>query len=341
VETVRRLWHLGWLAELGLGLAACRAGEEFPCDVDAQCIDDGIAGVCRSPGWCSFPDDTCPSGHRFGRHAGDGLARTCVPEEDTSSDGPSTTVASTLTDPTTGSLPDTSPVTPSEEGSLTGSGTTSSVDPDSSSTGASSIDPTGIESTTGERDPCPTTVDDFEDDVIGPQWIVDSPGYVSDADGMRVFEITAAADFYPSTFLVETQDLTNGWVRAHVGAHPMTFSEQMYLTVAPSGSSDERLQLFVEGFELMARHDTEGPGWAQLYEEPYDAQSQQWLQIRAEDGIVYFEVADEDMIFEPIAMIAVPFDLGDARVGLVAGNYDLLPAPVSLTWEHFEVCTAP
>ena len=35
-------------------------------------------GTCEPNGFCSFPDTDCPSGSRYGEHAGAGLANTCV-----------------------------------------------------------------------------------------------------------------------------------------------------------------------------------------------------------------------------------------------------------------------
>lgn len=68
----------GFLLVGGCGLSAA-----FPCDVDADCIDGGRLGLCQPDGWCSFPDDGCGSGQRYGTHAGDGLAGLCVDEPNT------------------------------------------------------------------------------------------------------------------------------------------------------------------------------------------------------------------------------------------------------------------
>jgi hypothetical protein len=39
-------------------------------------------GRCQRNGYCSFDDPACPSGQRYGEHAGDGLAGVCVDEVD-------------------------------------------------------------------------------------------------------------------------------------------------------------------------------------------------------------------------------------------------------------------
>ena len=349
---MRTIARGGWLAGLGFLVAACSPADEFPCDADAQCLDHGIAGMCQEPGWCSFPDDACPSGQRFGDHAGDGLARTCVPEGGTSTDGPSTTATgATLdtTDPSTVSLSTTSPVTVGEETadevtSLTGAEATSvsSTDPDPTTTETSTTDPTGNEETTGAPDPCPTYVDDFEDGVIGEEWSISYPDYVHDVDGARIFEITAEDDdIYPATRLTAGQDLTEGWIRAQVGAHPVAYPEHLFLELTPLNSPNDSMLWFIEGDLLIARWDYEGPGWEEVLVESFDPQAHRWLQVRLQDDVFHFEVADEAMSFEPLAMHPAPFDVTDVRVGMYAGNYDPLAAPVVLSWTHFEVCAPP
>ncbi len=65
---------LGFVGSLLL-LSGCGASV-FQCSDDEQC---GAGGTCQvDVGYCSFPDDTCPSEQRYGEHAGDGLAGMCV-----------------------------------------------------------------------------------------------------------------------------------------------------------------------------------------------------------------------------------------------------------------------
>ncbi|MCA9711133.1 MAG: hypothetical protein KDK70_35150 [Myxococcales bacterium] len=72
----------GWIG-IGLGLGVtltlglgCSSSSVFQCETDTEC---GAEGTCQPDvGYCSFPDDACPSGQRFGEHAGDGLSGACV-----------------------------------------------------------------------------------------------------------------------------------------------------------------------------------------------------------------------------------------------------------------------
>jgi cysteine-rich repeat protein len=49
----------------------------FACDDAAQCT---VGGRCEPTGFCSFADQTCPGGWRYGSAAGNGLANACVGE---------------------------------------------------------------------------------------------------------------------------------------------------------------------------------------------------------------------------------------------------------------------
>ncbi|MEM6295878.1 MAG: hypothetical protein AAGA54_31695 [Myxococcota bacterium] len=62
---------------LVLALAGCRSAS-FECASDDACKADGVQGWCEPLGFCSFPDDTCPSGRRFGDQSENDLAGMCV-----------------------------------------------------------------------------------------------------------------------------------------------------------------------------------------------------------------------------------------------------------------------
>jgi hypothetical protein len=62
-------------------LASCVKPGAFECASADQCVRDGVQGRCESVSYCSFPDEMCPSGQRFGEHAGT-LADRCVGDTD-------------------------------------------------------------------------------------------------------------------------------------------------------------------------------------------------------------------------------------------------------------------
>jgi len=59
--------------------AGCGA-DPFVCSSNGQCLEGGAQGICQPSGVCSFDDDDCESGQRFGEHAG-ALANMCVPPD--------------------------------------------------------------------------------------------------------------------------------------------------------------------------------------------------------------------------------------------------------------------
>jgi hypothetical protein len=55
--------------------AGCLRSTEFKCATDADCSTSGA--VCEGTGYCSFPDDACAMGRRYGDYAGP-YSKTCV-----------------------------------------------------------------------------------------------------------------------------------------------------------------------------------------------------------------------------------------------------------------------
>jgi hypothetical protein len=68
------------LALLALALAACLPESRFPCERDEQCDAPGRIGHCEADGLCSFDDDACESGRRYGELAGTASGTCTVPE---------------------------------------------------------------------------------------------------------------------------------------------------------------------------------------------------------------------------------------------------------------------
>ncbi len=118
---------------LGVGLGC--STDVLLCNDDDEC---GADGVCEATGYCSSPDESCPSGRRYNGVAGDGLAYSCVQEPPSVVEGSGTTTP----DPTTSSTTATTGPDPD------GSGTTTSV---------TTLD--SGESTVGVADTSDTTTD--------------------------------------------------------------------------------------------------------------------------------------------------------------------------------------
>jgi len=63
---------------VGAAVGACtEVVSEFSCDADKACVLDGVAGFCEPSGHCSFDDEDCGTGRRYGSDAGED-AGACV-----------------------------------------------------------------------------------------------------------------------------------------------------------------------------------------------------------------------------------------------------------------------
>jgi hypothetical protein len=163
---MRRWWM--WV----LGVAACGGPGTFPCAEDAECVADGVQGSCVEPGYCAFEDPDCPSGLRFGAHAGT-LSDACVDVDVASAtDG-------------------------SSSGTSEGMSTATSTDPASSQTTASTAEPET--SSTTDAGACPP---DWWDCAwthrrpisltYGGEPLTNFPVYVSLDDGRFDFDVAAS-----------------------------------------------------------------------------------------------------------------------------------------------------
>ena len=110
-------------------LTGCTANA-FACEEADDCAGV-MGGVCESTGWCSFPDDGCDSGRRYGEWAGGELAGACVDDVGTGSTSATDDGATSLSASDPSTLSTTDPDT-------TLDGTTMSIDPDTTTT----LDPT-------------------------------------------------------------------------------------------------------------------------------------------------------------------------------------------------------
>ncbi|HEX2687975.1 MAG TPA: hypothetical protein VHN14_15210 [Kofleriaceae bacterium] len=85
-------WLAATAAVVVLGTGCHYGASAFPCMQDEQCVGVGPGGRCEqvgNGGLCSFEDQGCPSGHRFGDLAG-GQSGQCVGEVDAAVDTPGT-----------------------------------------------------------------------------------------------------------------------------------------------------------------------------------------------------------------------------------------------------------
>ena len=246
-----RVWALVCLA----AVPACTTPSIFACSDSTQCAAEGAAGRCEATGFCSFPDDDCESGHRYGEFSGP-LSETCVP-----TDGGSTGVASSETSSTP--VPGTVTGDPDPPDASTSSSTGI---PDESTTMPITSDPSSSSSSTGEP---------LDEDLLA-WWrmdddpgdgVLDSSGNNLHGDCIQLCPTLDADGFYVFTgeeiIEIPGPDLTTEVFTLSAWASPLP-SSQYYATMLgrPAGDAFENtwgLAFFadLEGVEVVVGGVTE------------------------------------------------------------------------------------
>jgi hypothetical protein len=191
---------------------ACGGGSAFACTEDAQCRDGTALGVCEASGYCSFVDDTCESGRRYGSLAPQGVGEVCVQPVDAttgtagddatadaggSGEAEDTTGSSSVTMPST-----TLPVDPGSTGETLDEGTTGPFGSTSSSTDAVDDDASGS-STGPAAPPCQVAFFDEFDNGVDPEWGTwsDPDSYFAMDTGTLLFSIAPSSTEWVSAGL--------------------------------------------------------------------------------------------------------------------------------------------
>jgi hypothetical protein len=324
---------------LASGGAGCLSTSAFECGSADDCRDAGVDGRCESTGFCSFPDDSCPSDHRYGDHAGDGLGGMCVPEGDgtTTTFDPTTSASASdpsLTDATTTNADET-PLTDGPDAS-----SAMSLEGESSASTSTTTDTTGMppdDSSSTGADACPTFADDFGDGVLDPTWTTMSGDYVTEAGGELTLELTPEFDQIFPGVTQSGVDVASGWVRMHLGQPPGSDAERLYVAIAVDPAFSEVLYVLVEGSVVYARHELGGVfedlGTLQFSPEEYA-----WLQIRGDGDDVVFEASADASTFVEIATIPTPFPLLDTTVVVAGTNFAVLPMTTYVSVTDVELC---
>ncbi len=189
-------WGLIGLLPLGCGAAV------FACEGDAQCVGADGMGTCEPSGYCSFPDETCPSGRRYGDAAPGSIAGVCVPtDEGTGDTGNQSATGKTTTNAEATGEPSGSATTNATMQVLDDSSTT--ADPHTtSSTSESSV-------STGTTDASTTSTRPFTVEYAATIAVCTQEG-IHDPEA-------CAAQAGEDQFTVDGQDsagtIANGWLR--------------------------------------------------------------------------------------------------------------------------------
>jgi hypothetical protein len=331
------LTGLAGLVGLGSAAGGCGVSDVFACASDEQCQSGAVVGACQVNGYCSFPDESCPSGQRFGAAAPSAVANACVdPGEGTGTTTGGSPEDGVVPDPDTGELTTTGPAVDSstslaldEGGTSTGPGDTTGMD-----TGSD-------DATTGGPEPCASIVDEFDGNQIAAMWGQNAPLDTSVGVVAGQLEITVGSspEWLQASIFMDLEPMTGGWARVLISElddpqHPLapgiTLSE---------GTCEVQLQIS-EGVIWALNWSNETLTAELLGNEPLRNEPPIWLQLRVgESGEVYCEWSLDASTWHEIAV--GPLEgcddfTGPLTVAVRAGGQ--LDEGNVRTFEAFEAC---
>jgi hypothetical protein len=328
------------LAGLGWAASACSSALGFACSSDQQCQAGTVAGACQVNGYCSFPDEACPSGHRFGDAAPPGVANECVEPSEGTSTGSDSTGASANDEFAGDDKPDWPALDTSDEGSST----TVALDDDGTSTGPAATT-TGMSSgsedpTTGGTEPCMSIVDDFDGEQIAAMWGQDAPLDTSlgVAGGRLEVAIGAHPDWLQALVYMELGPMTGGWARVLISEIDTPLLPLTAGLIFSDGICEVQIQvsegtIWVDNWADETMTAT-GLGSTRLPGLPV------WLQLRqAETGEVSAEWSADGASWEEIAIGPLP-ECGDftGPLGVAVRAGGQLAEAGLRTFDYFEAC---
>lgn len=336
-------WAAGGLGMLG----GCFGADAFLCESDVACQQGGVSGQCQPSGYCSFPDDECASGQRYGAHAEGSLAGECVgpgaagSDSGSSDDGVSTSPLTTSTSTTGVTSSTTSPPTTGVDGPVT-------TEPVGESDTGGSTGP----STTDVNDEAPATTDapppvvvcwadEFDDGIIGGEWCPGSdPGVtIDEPDGHLRFALSptdwgmGSGSGWVSTCnwvpLLGMEAATEVLAVPQVSPHTEAYIE--------AGNDGVRLGMGVLNGELYA-FVWDGMTYAGVSFQPYEPAAHRYLRVvGTEDGLVG-ESSPDGMAWAHVYTHPTDLEGHDGYAALGSWG-ELAPlGPDEATFERFELC---
>ncbi len=327
------------LAALGGAASGC-GSSVFACASDEQC-QGAEAGLCQPEGYCSFPDESCPSGQRFGDAAPSGVANACVDQGDASTGASTGPMPSSEGSEPPPPDPDDGPIASTTL--TTDEGSTTAAVADDTSTGS---EPTGTgaeDTSTGEAAACTTSlVDPFDGTELSVPWgTFNRPGTALwVADGQLWFEIGANVDWIVAGALIEVESIAGGWARARV-----TEPDDSGLLIAGGvvvANEICHLQMFIDPGGVAATIwnnetlSTTELGYVPLPGLPL------WLQVRLDDDRrAYFEWSPDAITWNELTSGTFE-ECGDLGAAVVAGinvGGQLQPMQIGTrSFDEFQMC---
>ena len=314
---------MGLVGLLALG-PGCK-GLTYACTDDGEC---GAEGVCEADGWCSFPDERCDSGRRYGTYSGGGLGGVCVDVlPGTSSGDGATTGDVSTTDASTSASASSSTGDPVVETGSTSLASTS-FDPSSSSGSESG---TGSSSTGESPTPCVGWADEFDDGVIGLDWTVYGgmgPGghVMEEANG--VLHWAFAEGIVEQRGIVRTLDGPIEGLRVQTAALSETVEAQTVLLIRDPDKSPDLVLVWGNGLiDVRIESESVATG-AELG----------WVEVRFEDGLPRVSRSSDGVSFETLAEVEVSMDPGGLELFLYGQTWTEAPVTTEGAFERIQLC---
>lgn len=328
-----RSW-VGVVGCIAFAVSACATSSVFNCDKDSDCAAGEGFGVCQPTGYCSFSDPSCDSGQRYGSLAGEGLAKDCVPTEIASGTGGETSDETSGVTLGTGTM--SSATTLPVQTSTTGLESSSAA---TSSTATTATTATGSDSTTTGIIGCNGFVDDFENGVVGNEWVNENPLVIEETDGeLRITVTTSVDDGFANLSTFAEYDLSDGDGRVQLATPPAENEIQQALRIYPAGSPNDELYFMVEGDQLRAFYSPPGGADVAYMEEDFEPETHRWLRMRGAGEIANFEFSDDGEMWQTFASVTSPIPLDDVVVALMGGNWALLANETVVSFEAAAIC---
>lgn len=309
-------------------LAGCSPGA-FTCEDAAQCP----GGTCEAVGYCSFPDDACPSRQRFGAHAPTALAHQCV---EPSGDETSTSLGLTSdASSSAGSVTD---------ASLTGVATTmattqgpGTMTTDGTASASSSGGDTGV-GTTAELPPdagvpLSCAIEDFADDSFDPWSTWTSGADLSVLDDHLVIVlhdgVTNAAGFARDVPAFDEAIFEAQWLEVPA----FTNGTQIYLRVA---QTELGVLMMLEDGNLKVRNYV-GEANEDVFVVPWE-EWQTWWRVVASGGEMSFQVSADGDAYTEVYAEPLVFAPGDVGIAVIVATWQPVDMPGQGVLEQLAVC---
>ncbi|MBI4510523.1 MAG: hypothetical protein HY698_12895 [Deltaproteobacteria bacterium] len=295
-------------------VGGCKLASPFSCGADTECVSQEGNGVCQpSTGFCSFADTSCPSGHRYGEHAGMGHARKCVPLEA----GDAGAVDAMLGED--GRAADAFPADSAVSDGSVADRAVPDAPPDAAPPDAAPPD-------AAPPTPCGKTgllADDFADGVRHPDWkeYARSAATVAETGGRLVVTIAngIAGPNYSGYTSELVYDLRGDHVRVEVPAVGNTATQaEVYLAVM---AQNRDALVILESAGTLNFLYRVGADYSNVGSIAYNASDHRYWRIRESSGTAFWETSSDQVTWTIRASLATPFPVDQVRVDLAAGTY--------------------